>query len=258
VTRDPSGVGGAFSDLYLYVEGRPLSLSDPSGLLGGFFDGTLRTAESNDVIYQLYFGYGDPRKNYYTFHRLGGSSLGIAQWGVYYVGVCSLGGPLQVNATFAGIHAYTSLVDHYFAVDEFNTQVKLALSYITSVCKEDDKVDLLGYSRGAIAAVYLAKQLQEAGITVRFLGLIDPSVTYSGQDVPWIPPNVKLAKIYYADGKNAGNIREFASDYLIVAHSILSAENPSATMVVSFHDPNIGHYAAGYSPAAKAFISPPP
>jgi hypothetical protein len=218
----------------------------------------LRTEASNDVIYQLYRAYGDPRKRYYKFLRLGGSSLGIAQWGVYYLGVISFGTPLQFYTTLAAAHGSTSLIDHHFAVGEFNTQVKAAFGYITSVCKEDDRIDILGYSRGAIAAVSLAKQLQEVGITVRFLGLIDPSVTYSGQDVPWIPSNVKLAKIYYADGKNAGNISQFASDYLVVAHSILSAEVPSATTVVSLHDPNIGHYAAGYSAAALAFISPPP
>src|SRR5262249_42929569 len=106
------------------------------------------------------------------------------------------------------------------AAKEFDKQVQAAYDYIKANRKDNEPVDIFGYSRGAIAAVYLARKLKDDNIEIRYMGLLDPSYTYSGHDAVGIPSNVKLVHIFFADGTEL-------KTQLVVQHSDLSPDDPS-------------------------------
>jgi hypothetical protein len=78
----------------------------------------------------------------------------------------------------------------------------------------DEPIDLYGYSRGGATAVILANYLGFLGVPVRFLGIVEPSVTWSGLPPDLvdlahsIPPNVNSAFVGYGTGKDGG-IKDF-------------------------------------------------
>src|SRR5262249_55699086 len=106
----------------------------------------------------------------------------------------------------------------HYNIDQGNVldEVGKALKDIIEARKVDAKeaIDIFGWSRGAMAAIALAKTLEESGTEVRFLGLIDPTAPlkkYTADegllkiDLNKLGPNVKNAAIIYRDGKNDGN-----------------------------------------------------
>jgi hypothetical protein len=142
--------------------------------------------------------------------------------------------------------------------EEFDEQVQAAflLVQVMRKIKKDDPVDIFSYSRGAIAAVYLARKLAEEDppIPVRFMGLLDPSTTYSQHDAPTIPSNVQAAKVVYADGKARTGVMKVITDNLMVTHDILPADNPK--VVQTRHDPSVGHSTVRNDIAAGVWFWP--
>jgi hypothetical protein len=67
--------------------------------------------------------------------------------------------------------------------------------------KNNVRIDIFGWSRGAVMAIKLAQDLKRYGLTVRFLGLVDPCDT--GNDMltdVTIPSNVQVAVREIRDG----------------------------------------------------------
>jgi hypothetical protein len=249
-SQDPLAFGPGDPNLYRYARNDATNMTDPSGLVGIFFDGTLETGQIRTTIIRKLFGdYEDTKKRIFEFLELGGSPVGtpgaILEFGAY------------LNKPWTAQSAHY-LLRRRLATAEFDRKVEEAYQFVLNNRGENGPVDIFGYSRGAIAAVYLAWKLKEKGIPVRYMGLIDPSTTYSGKDVPWIPSNVKKAYIFYADGGTVftSDTREFASDNLIVSHDILNPEDPEATSMTVIHHPEVGHWGSGEDDFAGWWIYP--
>jgi pimeloyl-ACP methyl ester carboxylesterase len=100
---------------------------------------------------------------------------------------------------------------HYFEGDSANPFVSDSQGIIDSVIEDilrhlkkhpedKGKIDLFGWSRGAVLAATVAEELKKRHIDVRFLGLIDPVA--AGIDVHIarrIAPNVRNVFIGYHD-----------------------------------------------------------
>ncbi len=253
------------TNLYRYVRNNPTNLVDPNGLVGVFFDGTTVKAANRSAIWLTWFNYNVPenKKLYVEFSQLGGSELGVARFGgygadIFLTGVFGVADTISYEAKMAARNDA--------AKQEFDAKVQNAFNFVMANRGKDEPVDLYGYSRGAIAAVYLAQMLKEKGVEVRFMGLIDPSTTYLSKPVPVIPDNVKLVYIAYAGGKGHADPKTgkfwswntagaIASDHLIVQHDILTVEDPKKTELHWLTDPKLGHAGAGWSRWAGGWIS---
>lgn len=247
LSQDPLGFSTGDSDLYRYVGNQPTDRTDPSGLVGIFFDGTLETAKTNSIIRRIFAFYhrNEPNSEIYEFTYLGGSRFG------------------GIGELIHDINSATPTMPHSpvpserrQAEQEFDDQVEAAFQFIMQKRAKDEPVDIFGYSRGAIAAVYLARKLKGKSIEVRYMGLIDPSVTYSGKQVPTIPDNVRHVRIVYALGQCAGSLTEFASDYLIVSNCRLRADDPNKTRIDAEEVHRFGHFQAGRDQLSGAYLWP--
>jgi hypothetical protein len=239
LSEDPLLFEAGDANPYRYVDNDPTNMTDPSGRLGIFFDGT----EENGVtgrrttIFKIYTEYKKrAAAEYYTFKILGGPPFGPTFGQIAPFSLANLYNFAQaagqtneqlttVGAILPGVSmAMTGYNAVFGARDEFDQQVVSAFLYVKKNLKPGKKVDIFGYSRGAIAAISLARILaaEDPPIPVRFMGLIDPSATYSGHDVPTIPSNVQEADIVYADGKATTGLTKVIAEHLMVTpyHSL--------------------------------------
>jgi hypothetical protein len=233
----PLGFKGGDTNLYRFVGNDPTNETDPSGCIGVFFDGTLMTAAHNTIIRQLFADYK------------GGMLLEFAVLGGAQVG------PIGEGLT-AGVTPIAALLREEGrdqARREFDLNVEVAFQLVKRLRKKDEPVDLFGYSRGAIAAVYLARKLKEENIPVRYMALVDPSVTYSGKDIPVIPDNVQAVSLLLSGTKRAHSVNEFGADWLIVSPCELTLESKRTALVIHRLDQD-GHTSIGKSDRVSRLI----
>ena len=102
----------------------------------------------------------------------------------------------------------------------------------------DDRIDIFGYSRGAIAAISVCQRLREAHLTVTFLGIIDPVRTMCFGFDGNIPSNVKVAWIGMSAHVNWLGL-------IIFNHTPVTIEDKGATKII-YHDYNIIHQHIGF------------
>jgi hypothetical protein len=183
LSQDPIGFAGGDANLYRYVGNNPTDAIDTTGLVGLFFDGTLQKASDNTIITRLQSVYTDPKVPVYRVQRTG------------------LLDPASVLDPFD--HVQT-------AREELACNVREALQKAKDAHEKGELIDLFGYSRGAVAALLVAQLLnkEDPPIPVRFMGLIDPSDTWSGWQEPRGPAhtfpitsNVKFTWVAFATGK---------------------------------------------------------
>src|SRR5262249_35304742 len=149
----------------------PLSAVDPSGLIGIFFDGTWEGDRAN-IIKDVRKDYlGDHFSDIYRFDEIGGPPEKI-------------GGFIVDQFSPGGLLLRWLCQTQTEAEKEFWKNVSDAKGYTVGAHHEAPRegIDIFGYSRGAVAAIELAQQLFKEEIPVRFLGLVEPSVTWSGVD----------------------------------------------------------------------------
>ena len=123
---------------------------------------------------------------------------------------------------------------------------------------KDKEIDIFGYSRGAIAAVKLAEKLakETPPIKVRYMGLIERSVTYLKMDAPKIPKNVEEAWIYYVFGKSDQGASHIVADYFVVSHVELEEAVPGT--IRKGTNSELGHFDAGKDKSAGHWVWPLP
>jgi hypothetical protein len=134
---------------------------------------------------------------------------------------------------------------------EFYERLADALKYVNEALEKNPKegIDIFGYSRGAVAAIELAKILKAGDKPVRFLGLIEPSATWSGLDDDGDPPttfkipsNVKTA--WYAIARKPG-VSKLGE--LFITSFVPQAENSTTTSVKGRIYQGLRHISAGRS-----------
>lgn len=177
LNRDPIGEEGGFN-LYGFVQNNPTTYSDLFGLALYAFDGTGTIYETRTNIAILYDSYRGSLK-------------------AYEEGV----GSRWYNSIFGGIFGAGG-----------NNRLKSMYKKLVSYYPRDDKIDIIGFSRGASLAREFANRIYEKGIVddngkvlacrpdIRFVGLFDTVGSFGipgnsinigiGMD---LPPNVKYA-----------------------------------------------------------------
>lgn len=134
ITRDPAGYVDGLN-LYQYVQGNPLMYFDPFGLHTYAIDGTHGDWEDNQNIRKI---------------------LEVLDDRCYY---------------YAGPDDGPKGKDIYEIVDKVYEQI--LSDYKESLYWKDPiDINLLGYSRGGVAALEVARLLEEQGIEVNFVGLL--------------------------------------------------------------------------------------
>jgi hypothetical protein len=141
---------------------------------------------------------------------------------------------------------------------EFGDEVKMAYDSIKKTLKRakcfsvNEPVDLFGWSRGAVAALVVAKKLQSDSISIRFLGLIDPVYTgledkdyrilfpSSGPRMAAIPSNVKAGFIAYTPSKK----KQLDKVFDVLALQLEDITNKNIHVKI-YKD--IGHSAGGFN-----------
>ena len=118
---------------------------------------------------------------------------GVDPLGLITVGFYGAGGNTVGNAAFG------DMLSNLGGTAYDRTQQNQALNAITAAKQKcpNEPVNILGYSRGSQAANQLSQKLNELGINVDTLNVIDP-VTIQGQPMHLtVPSNVQEANDYY-------------------------------------------------------------
>jgi RHS repeat-associated protein len=218
VSEDPSGFGGGQANLYGYVGNDATNAVDPSGLIGLFFDGNQQTDADNTIITQLQKNYTGPKEPVYRYKRLGALS------------------PLELTI---GLETARS---------ELALTVRTAVAKAKAAYENGEPIDLFGYSRGAVAAILVAQELDDLHIPVRFMGLLEPSATWSGWPMVAgpakqfrIPDNVKNVWIGLATGKSSNAFTKVKNFF--PEHFQPETGDKTMSQVTSF--PTVGHWDSG-------------
>jgi hypothetical protein len=177
--RDPLEYGDGFN-LYQYVSGNPNTATDPWGVaqLGLFFEGTGFLSNQSSIISELYDGYvGVKNVDKFIYYPRFGYLLGDTDQFRNIV--------LEARKRICVALCPSALAGQ--------TEEQAVERFLKNV--HEKPIDLFGYSRGAVAALTVANELNDAGcicvyrplpprcvikvrgIPVRFLGVIDPVAT---------------------------------------------------------------------------------
>jgi RHS repeat-associated protein len=130
------------------------------------------------------------------------------------------------------------------------------------VCKDtaNDKIDIFGWSRGAVAALELAKRLNDDGCDcecsrvyppIRFLGIVDTvstgGIQMIGLEDDHVPDNVRNAHHALRD-------KDYnTADKTVFAHQHISAENPTSTkFTTSTH--SVSHQQTGWERGVESSL----
>jgi hypothetical protein len=186
---------------------------------------------------------GDHFSNIYRFDEIGGAPEKI-------------GGLIVDQFSPGGLFMRWFCLAQTEAEKEFWKNVSDAKAFTVAARKEAPRegIDIFGYSRGAVAAIELAQQLYQEEIPVRFLGLLEPSATWSGVDKGnlsvrfSIPMNVAVVWLGYGIGKDKGV--NWLKD-LPVTHFYPMLDNDLTTRQILKYDRRVGHLGAGRSAVLK-------
>jgi RHS repeat-associated protein len=174
---DPLGLGPDVND-YRWEGNGPADMADPSGLIGILFDGSGYSAADNTIISNLIYPYGI--------------------------------GELDKDKNRDVQYIRTDAGNLWKKVNGAEALIEAALK-----ANPNEPVDIIGWSRGGMAALALAKQLESKRIKVRFLGLIDPTAPvkkftedkeFLNLDSRNCGSNVENAALFVRDGKHDGNL----------------------------------------------------
>jgi hypothetical protein len=221
--------------------------------VGLFFDGTLMGKSHNTTIRQFKDAYEKQpytRARYYQFHELGGSPTARLD---------PIALPFAPSA--AALAMFRGEGGNVRAKREFDEVVKRAVNDVLAT-PVSAQIDLFGYSRGGIAALYVARKLDYYRRDVRYMALIDPSVTFlADTDVITIPSNVAFAAVAYGDswdgfrGRRA--LEQIGADIFIgINPTRLSVEDPSKTKLWE-HFEATGHIGVGTNAAVQNWLRVP-
>jgi len=229
--EDPLGFEAGDVNLYRYVGNDPTSAVDPSGTIGLFFDGNQMTLKDNTIITQLQMAYANAGSTppVFRYARLG----------------------------FANSNAlYTVAPGTETPSEELARTVRLGVAAAVAAHERGEPVDLFGYSRGAVAAILVAfmLNLRKKPIPVRFMGLIEPSDTWSGwetagksaRDFFKIPPNVNIVWVGIATGKGSTKPHKILNYFPTHFEPIQKDRRKTGISINRY--PNLGHLEAGKDP----------
>jgi RHS repeat-associated protein len=208
LSEDPSQFSGGDANLYRYVRNNPVLLVDPSGLIGIFGFGADQTygQPGSSVIQRLYDSYYGLKTYFYT--------PGVAE--VYW-------------------YPSTLMTPYYTYIVSYLNSLKMQ--------GQTDRVDLFGYSRGAVAVVYLAQLLQLQGIRVAFMGIIDPvSTGVNGIPAPGPPITITPNVRYVAAALKTPRQEDLRRS---VGGFVITYKNALTTSVVRIQNPKATYYVEG-------------
>jgi RHS repeat-associated protein len=233
ISQDPLGFDAGDSNLYRYVNNRPLLSRDPGGLIGVFLEGTDQPKGANTIIQRIFRAYRGAKKLILNPNIISGDFWSPVKEGVSFV----------------------------------EAEIKKARDN-----NSDQGVDVFGWSRGAAQAILVTRALNQKNINVRYLGLIDPNtaaagplketrILYPNSDnigrpfyprtkLAILPDNVKAADVIYVPGQHeapAGwqqqGFNWAISDYrvLIGVGTKRKSDEPLNVWFV----PDVGHWKSG-------------
>jgi hypothetical protein len=182
--EDPIGFEAGDTNLYRYVGNNPTDATDPSGLIGIIFDGSGYQASDGTIISRFIVPYEK------------GESEKDAKRDVWYIRT-------DLGNLWKKVQGAEDLIDGALKRNP------------------NEPIDIMGWSRGAMAALALAKRLEmrvdakgnPAPVKVRFLGLLDPTAPakkytedkpFRDLDLRKVGDNVQHAALIVRDGKNDG------------------------------------------------------
>jgi pimeloyl-ACP methyl ester carboxylesterase len=215
----PLGFNAGDANVYRYVRNDPTNAEDPSGLLGIFFDGAGYSAEDGSVISTLFGEYAAAEV---WAHPNGGE-------------------PVYIR---------TNIGDLEKKIDGAELLVKQTLARLPN-----EPVDIIGWSRGAMAALALAKRLGMGNkpIKVRFLGLIEPTApvkkwtedkAFRDLDLGTLGDNVENVAIIRRDGEHDGNWA--AHDIYKVFFRLQDVKFSEKTKILVDKKVPLNHFEAGF------------
>ena len=204
ISRDPAQ---STTNLYAYCGDEATDETDPSGLIGIFFDGAGRTFGEKTVMQRLaarYVGMTGGREPIYVYTTPMIPYL-TPDWSAAYY--------LLNNAWSNVFQAYTRVAE--------SVSPKKA-----GVCSQIGPVNIFGWSWGAAEALNLASLLKDGvktrnggvikPVVVYYLGLIDPVMTGIMMAVPPVPDNVMYVATAWAGKKSTiGHIAFNASSVIL-------------------------------------------
>ncbi len=170
ISKDPIGFAAGDPNLYRYVENRPTTATDPSGLVLVVIDGTgskgwsvhadgtdPKTGRRKSHSHNFYVDYPlDPGESKFFFHGPCNEATGSDTDDIYRAALSKLAGVLNKNPR--------------------------------------EEINIVGHSRGGYIAMELARYLQSKGYRVNFLGLYDAVDMAPGfGEAETIPSNVDHA-----------------------------------------------------------------
>ncbi len=191
LTEDPLGLAAGDVNLVRYVGNAPALAVDPSGLKVYGIGGTWERAEDNALVRQFVKLTREPAQ----YWSGTGSDDG---WLVPYVN--------------GAVGASNSQI-----VDSVYRQIRFDL-------KQDPHgtVNLVGWSRGAVAAAAVARRLDSVGIEVNWVGLFDPVSQHfrpgwsNGRSMR-IPANVKHVAVEYHTRKSIVENTVYPSQHIVLS-----------------------------------------
>jgi hypothetical protein len=234
---DPLGFDAGDTNLYRFEGDNPVDRADPSGLIGILFDGSGYKLLDNSIISSIYRPY------------LAGEGKLLRD----------------------GQHIKTDLGDLWKKVNGAEDLIEKALK-----ANPNEPVDIIGWSRGGMAALALAKKLEQhrPPIKIRFLGLVDPTAPvkkftedkqFLNLDLRNCGVNVQNAALIVRDGKHDGNLAKH--QFYRVFFQVKEVKFDKNTNIILNKTVPIGHLETGFSKevgegmweaARKAGVNLPP
>jgi pimeloyl-ACP methyl ester carboxylesterase len=166
--EDPKYTEAGDGNVRRYVGNNSTNRIDPSGLIGIFIDGTGQAEDSKTILRELDATYKGGEHRRFLVRLAAPSGISTPEIPAYVPRV-----EWGQRSLFPSGLTFEKRTIHpiVFLDDPVADAVKFAKE---AYARKQDKVDIFGWSRGAIYAMEVARQLQDAGIPVRFLALIDP------------------------------------------------------------------------------------
>ena len=78
-----------------------------------------------------------------------------------------------------------------------DSDVEAAVGYALTHYTAGDNIVVIGWSRGAVLAVELARQLAYKGVRIQFAGLLDPVATFLRDSPQYLPYNIDYGVVSY-------------------------------------------------------------
>jgi RHS repeat-associated protein len=206
---DPLGLAARDPNLYRDQKDNPVNRVDPQGLLGLFFDGAGQTLSTPADDSNIGLLFRNDKDPLRIYYR------------TYYY-------PNNIRANI-------------------RDAIKQVVKVRAARCAEP--IDIFGWSRGAVAAMTVASELARRGISVRFLGLIDPVRTGGVQMLELtynvIAGNVKSAWV----GTRENNNRDWMDRWIFTREFSFILDGPTNLTYVTFP---LSHNDIGFDPGVYA------